>query len=352
MRQSMFDNLDVVGMLASTWDLIIGKKEPEQIISEPEQEKEEEFFLKVHPQKKFNYRPQNLKEYIGQEPAKSLIRLLIKEILEIGKYRHILISGTMGHGKTTLAFVLAKQLGFEINYFIARAFTRENLRVFLHKNQASKIPQILMLDEIHGLGKSKIDPVDFEYFYPILEDMQLPNSDIDLKPFIVMGATTELDYLQKNYPPFVGRFVNLQLEPYNANDIKLILKEYNKQVYQKDISEEDFDLLSRNARYNPRTARLLFDLFIASGSVDEVLKCNRIIKNGLTTQDIRILEHLVEVKGVVGCETLAIIGYTDTETYKTLIEPYLIQEGLITKRPRGREATNKARQLLLQEIKA
>ena len=337
---------DILGMLVTMGDMIFGgKKEPDK---DPIcEQKEAEFYLKEHPVKKFNYRPQTLSEYISQDNAKSLIRLLIKEILEVGKYRHILISGTRGHGKTTLASIICNALGFKMNYFISNAFTKENLKSFLIKNEASNnIHQVLVLDEVHGLGKAGENAVGFEYFYPILEDMKLPNTDIELTPFIVISCTTEMDYLQKNYPPFVDRFVNIQLEPYKVEDIKLILKNYNNQVYKKNIREEDFLKLAQSSRNNPRTAILLFDLFIASGNVEEVLKCNRIIKNGLTLQDISILEHLQETKKPVGCDTLAIIGHTDTETYKTLIEPYLIQENLISKLSRGRILLSKGEELL------
>ena len=327
---------DLLGMIIGMGDLIWGKKEPDPICEE-----KEVFYLKEHPQMKFNYRPQNLNDYISQDNAKNFIRLLLKEIMEIGKIRHIIISGTRGHGKTTLGRIICNHLGFEFNYFISNSFTKENLKDFLVKNEKVKIPQVLMLDEIHGLDKELI-----EFFYPILEDMLLPNSDVKLRPFVVISATTELDYLQRKFPPFIDRMVNIQLEPYKAEDIKQILKKYNEQVYKKDISEEIFDIISRNGRYNPRTSILLFDLYIASGNVETILKCNRIIKNGLTSQDITILEHLQQTKKPVGCDTLAIIGHTDTETYKTLIEPYLIQENLISKLARGRILLSKGEELL------
>jgi Holliday junction DNA helicase RuvB len=305
---------------------------------------EPKFHLQKHPEKKFNYRPEKLDDYISQDNAKSLIRLLFKEILEVGKMRHIIISGTRGHGKTTLAKIICNHLGFGWNYFISNSFTKENLKDFLIKNEKLGIPQVLMLDEVHGLDKELI-----EFFYPILEDMLLPNTDVKLKPFMVISATTEMDFLQKKFPPFIDRMVNIQLEPYKAEDIKLLLQTYNRQVYQKNISDEVFDILSRNGRYNPRTSILLFDLYIASGNVNEVLKCNRIIKNGITAQDINILKTLVEIKKPVGGETLAIVAHTDNETYKSLLEPYMVQEGLIVRTSRGRLATSKA-ELFLQEL--
>ncbi len=337
--------IDILGMLVTMGDLILGKKKDKE--QDPiSEEKGAEFYLKEHPVKKFNYRPQTLSEYISQDNAKLLIKLLVKEILEVGKYRHILISGTRGHGKTTLGEIICKSIGFEMNYFISNAFTKENLREFLVKNEVSKIPQVLMLDEVHGLDKAGKNAVGFEYFYPILEDMKLPNTEINLNPFIIISCTTELDYLQRYYPPFVDRFVNVQLEHYKEEDIKAILTNYNNQVYQKNINVEDFKLLSQNSRFNPRTAILMFDLFIASGKMDEILKCFRIVKSGLTTQDIIILDHLFQIKKPVGCETLAIIGNTDKETYMTLIEPYLLQEHYLGRTSRGRLLLPRGEELL------
>lgn len=345
----MINLIDILG-ISYLMELFSGSntslEEPGQSVATDGLDIESKFYLKEHPIQKFNYRPENLEDYISQDNAKALIRLLLKEIIEIGKIRHIIISGTRGHGKTTLAKIISNQLGFEFNYFISNSFTMQHLKDFLIKNEQATIPQVLMLDEVHGL-----DPKIIEFFYPILEDMILPNSGAKLRPFILISATTEMDFLQKKYAPFIDRMVSIQLEPYKASDIEIILRKYNDQVYHKNISDEVFRTLSANGRYNPRTSILLFDLFIASGNVNEVLKCNRIIKNGLTSQDLLILEHL-QLAGTkpVGCETLAIIGHTDSETYKTLLEPYLLQEGYLNKFPRGRAITEKGKQLL-QEIK-
>jgi Holliday junction DNA helicase RuvB len=339
----MFDILGITQLMEwGKGKLGISSDQQENTVNEPEPK----FHLQKHPEKKFNYRPEKLDDYISQDNAKALIRLLFKEVIEVGKIRHMIISGTRGHGKTTIAKIICNHLGFEWNYFIANSFTKENLKDFLIKNEKSEIPQVLMLDEVHGLDKELI-----EFFYPILEDFLLPNTDVKLKPFMVISATTEMDYLQKNFPPFVDRMVNIQLEPYKPEDIKLLLEKYNEQVYKKSISDNDFDILAHNGRYNPRTSILLFDLFIASGNIDEVLKCNRIIKNGITAQDISILKTLVEIKKPVGGETLAIVSHTDNESYKTLLEPYMMQEGYIIRTSRGRLATPKAEQFL-EELKA
>jgi len=344
------DTFDFLGILSTFGDYLSGKR-PNIFEEEEVCPKEiEPFILKKPEIKKYNYRPETLEEYISQENAKSLIRLLIKETLEIGKYRHVLISGTRGHGKTTLARVLCKHLGFELNYFIANSFTKEHLKDFLIKNEKASVPQVLMLDEVHVLKKTGEDAVGYEFFYPILEDGVLPNTQVKLKPFILVGATTDLEFLQTKYPAFVDRFLNIELVPYTSENIKKILLQYNQVVYQKAISDEDMTLLACNARNNPRTAILLFDLYIASGNVREVLRCNGIIKNGLTDRDITVLEHLAEINKPVGVEALAIIAHTDVASFKCLIEPYILQQGYTSRTSRGRILTLKG-QMLLRSLK-
>lgn len=324
----MFDFYDCLGMITTA---LWGDRKIEQ----------EEFYLKTHPEKKFHYRPQTLSDYISQENAKVLIRLLIREVKEVGKFRHILLSGCRGHGKTTLAYIICRELGFEPNYYIANSFRVNNLQDFLYKVTDKKIPQVLILDETHGLNKELI-----EMFYPLLEDGVVPNTSLKLNSFIVIGATTELEYLQKKYPPFVDRHVNIELLPYKSEEIKLLLDKYNQEVYQQYITEEDLILLADNSRMNPRTAILLFDLFVTCGKVDEVLKCNGIIKNGLTYKDIVVLEHLAEINKPVGIEALAVIAHTDSASFKELTEPYLLQQGYLTRTARGRLITNKGMELL------
>ena len=183
---------------------------------------------------KFIYRPKTLTEYIGQERAKELVNLTLEKIRTI-KPIHILISGTKGCGKSTLANIIANELGFNINWTIGGAFTMEALQKFLVKNQDSKKPQILFVDEIHNLSKEV-----GEYLYPIIEDFILPEgNNIKLKPFIFMGATTEKNMLMKKFAPLVDRCgADIILEQYTAEDIKNILKQYNDKIYQLNIAEE------------------------------------------------------------------------------------------------------------------
>jgi Holliday junction DNA helicase RuvB len=294
--------------------------------------------------KKYSFRPRNLDEYIGQENAKELIKLNIQKILTI-KPVHFIISGSAGHGKSTLAYIIANMTGFKIHTYIGGSFTMENLQEFLVENAEGE-PHILFIDEIHGLPKEIA-----EFLYPLVEDFILPLGNVKVRPFIFIGATTDKNILLKKFNPLVDRCgCQINLEHYKAEDIKKILKQYNDQIYQANIEEEIYNILSVNTRYNPRISIALFDDYIICQDIEKVLKAHRIIKNSLTTDDIHILEHLLEINKPVGVETLAIIIQQTRQDYQTLIEPFLIQQGYLSRTARGRVITEKSKQLL-QEIK-
>ncbi len=308
--------------------------------------KEKEYHPEEVKPKKYIYRPKNLSEYIGQERAKDLVNLNLAKIRTI-KPIHFLISGSKGCGKSTLANIIGNELNFSITWHIGGAFTMEALIKFLSKNQDSNEPQILFVDEIHNLQKEI-----GEYLYPIIEDFILPEgNNIKLKPFIFIGATTEKNMLVKRFAPLIDRCqADIVLEPYRPEDIKLILKQYNDKIYNVNISEEVYDLLSKNTRLTPRIALAFFDDFIVCKDIQKVLSAHRIIKDGLTTSDILILKHLKEVGKPVGIETLAmIIGVTRVD-FNYCIEPFLINQGYMSRTARGRILTLKGEQLL-QEIK-
>lgn len=295
---------------------------------------------------KFIYRPGSLLEYIGQDRAKDLVNLNLEKIRTI-KPIHFLISGNKGCGKSTLANIIAKELNFPITWHIGGAFTMEALIKFLSKNQDSKQPQILFVDEIHNLAKEI-----GEYLYPVIEDFILPEgNNLKLKPFIFMGATTEKNALVKRFAPLIDRCqADIILETYRPEDIKEIIKQYNEKIYHLNIPEETYDLLSVNTRLTPRIALAFFDDFVVCKDVQRVLSAHRVIKNSLTTSDIQILEHLKEVNKPIGIETLAMIVGVTRVDFQYCIEPFLINQGYVSRTARGRIITQKG-ELLLQEIK-
>jgi len=314
-----------------------GKKEPDKDpISD---EKSVYHSSQVNPMT-YRFRPRNLEEYIGQNRAKELIKLNLKKIQTI-KPVHFLISGTQGTGKSTLAYILSNSLNFKIHTYIGGSFTMDNLRDFLCENELGE-KHILFIDEIHGLPKEMA-----EFMYPLLEDFLLPIGNIKVREFIFIGATTEKNTLQKNFSPLVDRCgCQINLEHYNPEDIKKILKQYNSQTYKTEVPEEIYDILSVNTRFNPRNSIALYDDYMVCKNINQVLQAHRIVKNSLTTDDILILEHLLEINKAVGVETLAIIIQQTRQDYQALLEPFLIQQGYISRTARGRVITEKGKELL------
>jgi len=333
---------DILGMLVTMGDMIFGgKKEPDK---DPICDEKSIYHSAQVNSMTYRFRPRNLTEYIGQDRAKELVKLNLQKIKTI-KPVHFLISGTQGTGKSTLAYIIANNLNFKIHTYIGGSFTMDNLRDFLVENETGE-PHILFVDEIHSLPKELA-----EFCYPLLEDFMLPIGNIKVRPFIFVGATTEKNTLQKKFSPLVDRCgADILLEHYNAEDIKKILKQYNSQTYKQEIPEEIYDALSKNTRFNPRISISLFDDYMVCRSINQVLEAHRIIKNSLTTNDILILEHLLEIGKPVGVETLAIIIQQTKEDYIGLVEPFLLQNGYISRTSRGRLITEKGKKLL-QEIK-
>jgi len=330
-------DFDFLGMIVGMGDLLlekVGIKSPEP----------KPYHSKQIKPKTYSFRPQNLEQYIGQERAKELININLQKIREI-KPVHFIISGSKGTGKSTLAYIIGNELSFDVSTYVAGSFTQENLIQFLAKNQDTNTPQILFVDEIHGLDKSL-----GEFMYPLLEDFLLPIGNIKVKPFIFIGATTDKNILQKRLAPIIDRCQSINLEHYSAEDIKSILKQYNHKLYQLNISEEDYDLLSINTRYTPRIAINYFDDFVICKDIKKVLSAHQVIKNSLTTNDLIVLEHLAEINKPVGAEVLAIITQTTKQDYMTLQEPFLVMEKYVSRTARGRGITDKGK-LFLQELK-
>jgi Holliday junction DNA helicase RuvB len=291
---------------------------------------------------KFQYRPETFDEYISQEKAKDKAKLTI-ELINKGFPRHFLLMGSAGYGKTTLAGIITKELGFNFNVYVGSNFEIDTLNDFLVKNQDSKLPNVLFIDEIAELDKKVLT-----YMLPIIEDFKL--NGLSLRKFILIGATTDTWVLSKRCQPFLDRIhCKIYLEDYNSEDIKKLLIQYNDQIHKANVTLEDYDTISRNVRFTPRLAISLFDYFIACGSLDKVLKMNRIIKDGLDDIDVRILDNLNSANGKpIGAEAISIIANMTRQEYQELREPYLIRQGLISRGSRGRLILDKGK-LFLQE---
>jgi Holliday junction DNA helicase RuvB len=295
---------------------------------------------------KFMYRPETFDEYISQDKAKDKAKLTI-ELINKGFPRHFLLMGNAGHGKTTLAGIIAKSLGFNFNVYVGSDFTIDTMNDFLVKNQDTDKPNVLFIDEMAEMKKEVLT-----YMLPIIEDFTLKG--VSLRKFILIGATTDTWLLSRRCKPFLDRIhCKIYLEDYTAPDIKKLLIQYNDQIHHSNISLEDYDKISKNVRYTPRLALSLFDYYIATnGDLNRVLTMNRIIKDGLDDVDIRILKHLADTNGKpIGEEALSIIANMTRSEYKELREPYLMRQGLISRGSRGRILTDTGK-LFLQEVKS
>jgi Holliday junction DNA helicase RuvB len=289
---------------------------------------------------KFMYRPETFEQYISQDKAKDKAKLTI-ELINKGFPRHFLLMGNAGYGKTTLAGIIAKELGFNFNVYVGSNFDIDTLQDFLGKNQDSKLPNVLFIDEMAELNKQVLT-----YMLPIIEDYKINN--MQLRKFILIGATTDTWVLSKRCQPFLDRIhCKIYLEDYAAQDIKKLLVQYNDQIHKANVSSEDYDIIARNVRYTPRLAIALFDYFVACGDLNRVLQMNRIIKDGLDDIDVRILESLNSTGGKpIGEEALSIVANMTRAEYKELREPYLMRQGLISRGSRGRLILTKGQEFL------
>ncbi|CFX94638.1 DNA helicase, Holliday junction RuvB type [Syntrophomonas zehnderi OL-4] len=305
-------------------------------------------------------RPLRLTDYIGQDRAKDNLSIFIAAARERGEsLDHVLLSGPPGLGKTTLATIMANEMGQPIRKTSGPAIERPgDLAAILTNLEPG---EVLFIDEIHRLNRS-IE----EIMYPAMEDYVIDivigkgpaarTLQIDLPSFTLIGATTRPGLLSS---PLRDRFgISCRLDFYTPDDLTLIIIRAAA-ILGIVISEDGAREIARCSRGTPRVAnRLLkrvrdYALVKSDGTIDQAtasqaLAMLEIDRYGLDTVDRMILDAIINKfgGGPVGLETLAAAISEENDTLTDVYEPYLLKLGFIQKTPRGRMATENAYRLL------
>ena len=288
----------------------------------------------------YEFRPQTWNQFIGQTEAKARAKTIIKKINQHMK-AHFLVDGIKGHGKTTFVELLAKNINAHIIKRIGKQIDEENLVDIINEINSSKKENVLFfIDEIDSMDWKIIKILN-----PIIESFEIEGKKI--KPFIFAGATINKHILIKNNPDTLDRIPShIKFIRYNDLEIATILKQYKKQLYPTiNCPEYAIDIISKNCKFNPRTAISLLEETLVEQDVTKVLHNCQIVKNGLTKKDIEILQTLVNTPRAMGANALAMKCGISQNEYIQEYEPYLIEYELINRIP-SRIITDFGKQLL------
>ncbi len=301
----------------------------------------------------YSLRPTHLSEYIGQDKEKAKLKIYIEAALKRGEaLDHVLLYGPPGLGKTTLAGIIASELGVNFHQTSGPAIERQGDLAALLTNMQEH--DVLFIDEIHRLSRS----VE-EILYSAMEDYALdiivgkgPSAQsirLDIAPFTLIGATTKAGALA---PPLRDRFgVIARLEYYTVDALVEIIRRAAG-ILQIDIEPGGAHEIARRSRGTPRIANRLLkrvrdfaqikgEGIITDKLADSALDMLEVDKAGLDRTDRRLLHTMITkfAGGPVGLETIAAAISESTDTIEDVYEPFLIQLGFINRTPRGRVVT-------------
>jgi Holliday junction DNA helicase RuvB len=298
-------------------------------------------------------RPGTLAEYVGQQKVRSQLEIFIQAARGRGEaLDHVLLFGPPGLGKTTLAHIIARELGVNLRQTSGPVLERPGDLAALLTNLEPR--DVLFIDEIHRLS-----PIVEEILYPALEDFQLDimigegpgarSIKLDLPPFTLAGATTRAGMLTN---PLRDRFgIVARLEFYSEAELTSIVRR-SAQLLKVKLVEDGAVEIARRSRGTPRVANRLLrrvrdyaqvkaDGTVSKPVAEAALKMLDVDSLGLDVMDRKLLLAVIEKfsGGPVGLDNLSHAVGEDAETIEDVLEPFLIQQGYLQRTPRGRMAT-------------
>ncbi len=311
---------------------------------------------KVENDFEYSIRPQSMNEYIGQSEVKENIKIFIKAALMRGDcLDHTLLYGPPGLGKTTLAFIIAHELGSNIKTISGPSI--EKIGDLAAVLSALEPGDVLFIDEIHRIPKFASELLysameDFTIDIVVGTDSSCRTIKIDLPPFTLVGATTRIGDLMG---PLRDRFgIISKLNYYTIDDLSSIIKRTSK-VLDYKISNDALYEIAKRSRGTPRIANRLFkrvrdfalvmdeDVItfdVATYALDKL----KVDKEGLDETDYNLLKSIIERfnGGPVGIEAISSSIGEEQSTIEDVYEPYLLQNGFLKRTLRGRVVTDKA----------